>query len=134
MHRASQEEAPQKRQEAEVKTQVGNGKILGGQRPSRGNGEKELSLRNTEELSLPKLGDLLAWGMRKKAEESKLIFRLMVLFIPLGLNATWQQLEVSFLIHQLLNQNMEPETLINCPDATYRSSSLVTICLQDTLL
>ena len=74
-------------------------------------------------------------GMREREEDSKLIFRLMALFIPLDLDATWQQLEVSSLMHQLPNQNMKPTTIINYPDATYRSSSLITrICLQDTLL
>ena len=46
MYRASQEEAPQKREEAEAITQVGNGEILGGQRPGRENREKEMHLRD----------------------------------------------------------------------------------------
>lgn len=93
-----------------------------------------MGLRDTEELSLLELGDLLAWGMRERADKSKLIFKLMALFIPLDINVIWQQLEVSSLIHQLPNQNMEPGTLIKHPDDTYRSSSLMTIRLQDTLV
>lgn len=80
-------------------------------------------------------GDLLAWSMRNRLEESKLTSGLMVLFTLLDLNTTWQQLEVCSLIHQSLNQNMRLETLINYPDATSRTSnSGTTICLQDTLL
>lgn len=37
-------------------------------------------------------GDLLAWSMRKRAEESKLISRFLVL-IPLDLTAMGQQLK-----------------------------------------
>lgn len=51
--------------------------------------------------------------MKVRAKESKLISILLALFIPLDLNITWQQLEVSSLVHQLLNQNMEPGTLLN---------------------
>lgn len=118
-----------KGEEAGATIPSGNSEILGGQKSSSGNGEKGTGLRNTEKLSLVELGDLLAWGMRERAMESKLIFRLMALSIPLDLNTTWQQPGVVS-YPQLSCQSMEPGTLINYPDATYRSSSLITtICL-----
>lgn len=99
-----------------------------------GKTERKKCVGETEKLSLMEPGDLLAWGMRKRVKESKLISRFVVLLIPLELSATWQQLKVCSLVPWLLSQNMGLETLINYPDATYRSSSVVTtIGPQDTL-
>lgn len=80
------------------------------------------------------LGDPAGLGYEEEGGGIQADFQINGLFIPLGLRAAWQQPEAPSLCHQLLSKTMEPETLINRPEATYRSSSLVTICLQDILL
>lgn len=80
------------------------------------------------------LGDILA-GDETEGRGIQVDFQFNGAFHPTGPQHTWWQPEVPPLIHQLPNQNMKPRTLINYPDATFRSSSLITaICLQDTLL
>lgn len=80
------------------------------------------------------LGDMLA-GDEAKGRGIQDDFQVDSAFHPTGPQHTRWPLEVPPLIHQLPNQNMKLRTLINYPDATFRSSSLITeICLQDTLL
>jgi hypothetical protein len=63
-----------------------------------------MGVGDMEAVSLAVFGDILAWDMR----EYQLLFRFLALFLPLDLNATCQQQEVSSLTHQLLVKHPEP--------------------------
>lgn len=79
------------------------------------------------------LGDILA-GDEAEGRGIQVDFQVGTLN-PTGPQHTRWPLEVLPLIHLLPNQNTKPRTLIKYPDATFRSSSLITaMCVQDTLL
>lgn len=120
-----------KRAEAEAITQVRNGKISGGQRPGKKNRKKYL-----EELrGVKPHGTWWPTGLEYEEEGRGIQADFQVSgSYPTGPHCHVTATKVCSLISRL-NQNMGLETLINYPDATYTSSSLVkTIGPQDTLL
>lgn len=122
-----------KREEAGAIIQVGNGEILVGQRPSSGNGERGVSLRETEEFSLVELGDLLA-GDEGEGRGLQADFQVDGTFHPAG-PQRYMAATRGVVSRAPAAKSKHEAKDTNYPDATYRSSSLIRrICLQDTLL